>query len=98
MTTTSQKIAVVTGGSRGLGRTTAFRLANSGVGVVLTCRSARPADVQVGNDDTPAGWHLADPIQSVEIIAVAHLCQFGGTVAQVAARWVVNTGTGIAKG
>jgi NAD(P)-dependent dehydrogenase (short-subunit alcohol dehydrogenase family) len=38
MTTTSQKIAVVTGDSRGLGRATALRLANLGVGVVLTYR------------------------------------------------------------
>jgi NAD(P)-dependent dehydrogenase (short-subunit alcohol dehydrogenase family) len=55
MTTTSQKIAVVTGGSRGLGRATAFRLANSGVGVVLTYRSQRAEADRVVTDITGTG-------------------------------------------
>ena len=59
MTTTSQKIAVVTGGSRGLGRATALRLANAGVGVgvgvVLTYRSQRAEADRVVTDITGAG-------------------------------------------
>jgi NAD(P)-dependent dehydrogenase (short-subunit alcohol dehydrogenase family) len=55
MTTTSQKIAVVTGGSRGLGRATALRLANLGVGVVLTYRSQRAEADQVVTDITDSG-------------------------------------------
>ncbi|MBL8509044.1 MAG: SDR family NAD(P)-dependent oxidoreductase, partial [Chitinimonas sp.] len=34
----SRKIAVVTGGSRGLGRNAALKLAATGVGVILTYR------------------------------------------------------------
>jgi NAD(P)-dependent dehydrogenase (short-subunit alcohol dehydrogenase family) len=55
MTTTSQKIAVVTGGSRGLGRATALRLANLGVGVVLTYRSQRAEADRVVTDITDSG-------------------------------------------
>jgi NAD(P)-dependent dehydrogenase (short-subunit alcohol dehydrogenase family) len=55
MTTTSQKIAVVTGGSRGLGRATALRLANLGVGVVLTYRSQRAEADLVVTDITDSG-------------------------------------------
>lgn len=39
--TTEPKIAVITGGSRGLGRNTALHLARKGVDVVLTWRSRR---------------------------------------------------------
>ena len=59
MPTTSQKIAVVTGGSRGLGRNTALRLANAGVGVVLTYRSQRAEADRAVADITAAGGTAA---------------------------------------
>jgi NAD(P)-dependent dehydrogenase (short-subunit alcohol dehydrogenase family) len=59
MTTTSQKIAVVTGGSRGLGRAAALRLPNAGVGVVLTYRSQRAEADRVVADITAAGGAAA---------------------------------------
>jgi NAD(P)-dependent dehydrogenase (short-subunit alcohol dehydrogenase family) len=46
---------LVTGGSRGLGRATALRLANLGVGVVLTYRSQRAEADRVVTDITDSG-------------------------------------------
>ncbi|HBQ81037.1 MAG TPA: short-chain dehydrogenase, partial [Erwinia persicina] len=39
----SQKIALITGGSRGLGRNAALKLAEKGVDVILTYRSQKQA-------------------------------------------------------
>jgi NAD(P)-dependent dehydrogenase (short-subunit alcohol dehydrogenase family) len=47
MESRNRKIAVVTGGSRGLGRNTALHLARRGVDVILTYRSQRTEAEQV---------------------------------------------------
>lgn len=52
----TDKIALITGGSRGLGRNTALHLANKGVGVVLTYNSrADEAEVAVAEIEAAGG-------------------------------------------
>jgi NAD(P)-dependent dehydrogenase (short-subunit alcohol dehydrogenase family) len=53
--TTNQKIAVVTGANRGLGRAYAVHLAESGVDVVVTYRSSKPQAEEVVAAITAAG-------------------------------------------
>lgn len=60
MTKTTNKIAVVTGGSRGLGRNTALHLARAGVGVVLTYhRNRTEADAAVAEIAAAGGRAVA---------------------------------------
>jgi NAD(P)-dependent dehydrogenase (short-subunit alcohol dehydrogenase family) len=47
MTTSNDRIALVTGGSRGLGKSMALHLAARGVGVILTYRSGKEAALAV---------------------------------------------------
>lgn len=50
MTTSNQKIALITGGSRGLGRADALALADTGVDVIITYRSGQDEAQQVVRD------------------------------------------------
>ena len=52
---TNQKIAVITGANRGLGRAYALHLAESGVDVVVTYRSNKPQADEVVTAVTAAG-------------------------------------------
>ena len=53
----ANKIAVVTGGSRGLGRNTAVHLARKGVGVVLTYHSRKDEAEAVVQEIEFSHWH-----------------------------------------
>ncbi len=54
------KVAIVTGGSRGLGRVMASALAEAGASVVLTARSAESAEAAAGGipgrSASPSTW------------------------------------------
>jgi 3-oxoacyl-[acyl-carrier protein] reductase len=64
MSGTAERVAVVTGSSRGIGRATALRLAADGVAVVVNSRSGSPAVTQVVEAIEAAGgraaFHAAD--------------------------------------
>lgn len=65
MTVENQKIALVTGGSRGLGRSIALHLAREGVGVVLTYLSrAADADAVVAEISAHGGQAVALPLDT----------------------------------
>ncbi len=53
----SERIAIVTGGSRGLGRNMAEHLARRGVGIILTYRSGETEAAQVAAGIRAAGGH-----------------------------------------
>lgn len=66
--TTAQKIALVTGGSRGLGRATALHLAAAGVDVVLTYQSNRAAaEATVAEIATLGRTAVALPLDTGEV-------------------------------
>ncbi|MDN3576961.1 SDR family oxidoreductase [Chitinimonas viridis] len=76
----STKIAVVTGGSRGLGRNAALKLAAKGVGVILTYRSqADEAQAVVAEIGSLGGQAVALPLD------VADSGSFAGFAQQLAA-------------
>jgi NAD(P)-dependent dehydrogenase (short-subunit alcohol dehydrogenase family) len=81
-----QKIAVITGGSRGLGRSAALRVAARGVGVVLTYRSRKAeADAVVAAIEAAGGRAAALPLDVGERASFA---AFAAALAAVlAARW-----------
>jgi len=61
---TSKKIALITGGSRGLGKSTALNLARRGVDVILTYRSKQvEADAVVGEIAQLGGKAVALPLE-----------------------------------
>lgn len=74
----SKKIAIVTGGSRGLGRNTALKLATKGVDVILTYRSQQAeADAVVAEIEKLGGQAVALALD------VADSQSFAGFAAQV---------------
>jgi NAD(P)-dependent dehydrogenase (short-subunit alcohol dehydrogenase family) len=72
------KIALVTGGSRGLGKNTALKLAEHGNDVILTYRSSRAEAEAVVKDIERLGRHAAALPLDVEITAT-----FAGFAAKV---------------
>lgn len=80
MTNTVNKIALVTGGSRGLGKDMALQLAKKGFDVVLTYQSQQTAALEVVNQVKALGRNAA-AIQ----LDVAHAEAFDGFVAQLSA-------------
>ncbi|MDR3412666.1 MAG: SDR family oxidoreductase [Formivibrio sp.] len=74
----NKKIAIVTGGSRGLGRNTALKLATKGVDVILTYRSQQAeADAVVAEIEKMGGQAVALQLD------VANSQSFAGFAAQV---------------
>ena len=68
------RIAVVTGGGRGIGRATAHRLAAAGARVVLVARTAAELEAVVAAiqaDGGQAEYHVADVTRSGEVAALA---------------------------
>jgi len=59
MTNSINKIALVTGGSRGLGKDMALSLAKKGIDVVLTYRSNEAEANEVANTIKAGGGHAA---------------------------------------
>ena len=100
--TTETPIAVVTGGSRGLGRNTVLKLAAHGIDVLLTYRSNRAEADSVVSQVTAAGRHaVALPL---DVAASATFAAFATQVrAALAKTWqrerfdflVNNAGIGI---
>jgi NAD(P)-dependent dehydrogenase (short-subunit alcohol dehydrogenase family) len=100
--TTDTPIAVVTGGSRGLGRNTALKLAAHGVDVLLTYRSNRAEADSVVSQVTAAGRRaVALPL---DVAASGSFAAFAMQVSQTLAKtWqrerfnflVNNAGTGV---
>lgn len=52
---TTQKTALIIGGSRGIGRATALRLARDGYAIVATCRHESPASAELAAEITANG-------------------------------------------
>ena len=60
MTTTEQRVAIVTGASKGIGRAIALRLANDGIAVVVNYASSRAsADEVVAEIEAAGGKAIA---------------------------------------
>tara|TARA_R110000850_G_scaffold75609_2_gene164670 strand:+ start:300 stop:1067 length:768 start_codon:yes stop_codon:yes gene_type:complete len=79
MTDPITKLALITGGSRGLGRNTAEHLAQSGVGVILTYHSNKAAaDAVVATIAKSGGKAIALPLDTGDIAGFA---QFRETLA-----------------
>lgn len=74
----SSKIAIVTGGSRGLGKSAALNLARQGVGVILTYRSKKAEALDVVAE-IEAGGRLAAALR----LDVGECGSFGAFAAQV---------------
>ncbi|MHB1987446.1 MAG: SDR family oxidoreductase [Acidimicrobiales bacterium] len=73
------KVAIVTGGSRGIGLATAKRLAESGAKVMITSRKAEALEAAVGEISGEARWFAAnagDPDQARACVA-ATMERFG---------------------
>jgi NAD(P)-dependent dehydrogenase (short-subunit alcohol dehydrogenase family) len=95
------KIALVTGGSRGLGKNTAIKLAEHGNDVILTYRSSRAEADAVVKEIESSGRRAAALALDVEITAT--FADFAGKVREVLAAWqkdrfdflVNNAGIGI---
>jgi NAD(P)-dependent dehydrogenase (short-subunit alcohol dehydrogenase family) len=80
MTREKQRVALVTGGSRGLGRSAARHLAGRGVGVVLTYHSRRAdADSAVAEIEAAGGTAVALQLDSADVGS------FGAFAAELAA-------------
>ena len=64
----TDKIALVTGGSRGLGRSTALHLARKGIGLVLTYRDGKDAaDAVVGEIEAEGGRAVALHLDTADV-------------------------------
>jgi len=77
--------ALVTGGSRGVGRDVALRLAQSGADVILTYRANRDAADAVA-DEIREGDRRAEVLQ-VDLEGIAHLGDFVAEVEEVLKGW-----------
>src|SRR5262245_54042347 len=102
--TMTSKIALITGGSRGLGRSAALHLARAGIDVVLTYRGSQAeADAVVREIEADGRRTVAlqlDPADAASFAAFAE--RLGGELARVWGRrtfdyLVNNAGIGIHK-
>lgn len=86
----NNRIALITGGSRGLGRSAALALARRGTGIVLTYRSAAAqADAVVAEIEAMGGRAAALPL---DVADSAHFSVFADAVrATLQAHWQRNT-------
>jgi len=84
MTTQPSPIALVTGGSRGLGRNTALKLAAQGTDVILTYRSNR-ADAEAVVAQIEAAGRAAVALQ-LDVTDIAGFAAFAGQVRDALAR------------
>jgi NAD(P)-dependent dehydrogenase (short-subunit alcohol dehydrogenase family) len=67
-----QKIALITGGSRGLGRNAALQLAGHGVGVILTYRGSRAeAEAVAAQIQSAGGRAVALPLDAGDVASFA---------------------------
>jgi len=81
----TRKIALITGGSRGLGRNAALALAARGVDVILTFRSQRgDADTAVSEIERLGARAAALPLEAADSAGFA---AFADQVRQVLSRW-----------
>jgi NAD(P)-dependent dehydrogenase (short-subunit alcohol dehydrogenase family) len=75
---TAQKVAVITGGNRGLGRAESLALASSGIDVILTYRTGRDEALQVVADIVAMGRRAV--ALSLDTTAVSQLEEFATRV------------------
>lgn len=69
-------IALITGGSRGLGRNAALHLAKQGVGIVLTYQSnAKAAEETVSEIATEGGTAIALPLDTAKVASFADFAE-----------------------
>jgi 3-oxoacyl-[acyl-carrier protein] reductase len=103
MTETQQKVAIVTGGSRGIGRQTVSRLAQDGFAVVVVY-AGRAADADAAVEEVTAKGGRAIAVQAdvADEQAVAALFdrteqEFGGVDVVVNAAGIMNNPTPLAE-
>jgi len=100
----TDKIALITGGSRGLGRSAALHLSRNGVGIVLTYRSGKEAaDAVIDEIEAQGGRAVALQLDTADIASFADFVErLGDELKRVWGRstldyLVNNAGIGIHK-
>ena len=92
MSDLSGRVAIVTGASRGIGRTIAFRLASAGALVVAGARADHAVPV-AREIEAAGGVAVAVPLEVTEASSVTGMVQPGSTVSDASTCWSTMPGS-----